>query len=86
MQIFFLVFISLLFALTMSCFPKQDDDSYGDKDDGYGEGKDSDKGGGYGNGDKLFGYSDHGYVDEGFGHTRFNTLIICHENLCLDVS
>ena len=71
MKIAFLVFISLLFTVTLSCFPKQDDDGYGDKDNGYGEGKDSDKGGGYGNGDKLFGYSDHGYVDEGFGHTRF---------------
>ena len=74
LQIFFLVFISALISVTMSCFPKQDDDGYGgDKDEGYGGGKEGEKGGGYGDGDKLFGYTDHGYVDEGFGHTRYKS-------------
>ena len=57
----FCVFISLLISVTLSCFPKQDDDGDGgDKDEGYGGGKEGQKGGGYG--DKLFGYTDHGYV------------------------
>ena len=46
LQIFFLVIISALISVTMSCFPKQDDDGYGgDKDEGYGGGKEGEKGG-----------------------------------------
>ena len=66
----FLIAFTFLFSVSMSCFPKQDEG-------GYGEGKDDENGDGYGNGDKLFGYSDHGYVDEGFGHTRF-ACFVCH--------